>query len=266
MKIYIITDLEGVGGVVSPNQIMGNSAAYEKARLLLTSEVNAAIDGALNGGASEIIVLDGHGANSAYNLVTEELHDRASYIVGSPWKKYLPELDETCDALFLIGAHAMSGTPDAVLEHTMDSSSWVEMRINGKPMGEIGLEAAIAGHYGVPTVLVSGDKAVCTEALELLGKVETAQVKQAVSRTSAKIMSPRMSCSLIREKAEAAIKHIGDFIPYKVSGPVEIQIKKHRVMPPISEHISGVKVVDPTTVSATGADVIEAWDRIACVI
>jgi len=260
MRVYIITDLEGVGGVVLREQVFSGSAAYEKARMLLTCEVNAAVQGAIEGGASDVLVLDGHGSNSAYNLVFEELHEGARYIVGAPWPRYLPGLDESFDALFQVGAHAMSGTRRAILEHTMSSEAWVEMRINGRPMGEMGLIGAFAGHFGVPVALVTGDAAACAEARDFFGDVETAEVKRGLSRTCAEILPPNACRELIREKARAALSRIEQMKPFVISGPVEIVIKEHRAA--ASDRVkerAGVRIIDGQTVCYAGKDILEAW-------
>lgn len=260
MKVYIVTDLEGVSGVVLREQVFAGNPAYEKARMLLTQDVNAAVDGALAGGATDIIVLDGHGANSAYNLVYEELHEGARYIVGAPWPSYLYGLDETCDAVFQVGTHSMAGTPMGVLEHTMSSEAWYEMRINGQPMGEMGLICAFAGHYGVPCTLVTGDKAACEQAVELLGDVEIAPVKVGLSRTSAEILPPKAARWLIKDKAAAAVRRTKEFKPYKIDGPVEIQIQYQKPVESIKERM-GVKRIERHTVAYSGKDIVEAWDQ-----
>ncbi|MGB9608253.1 MAG: M55 family metallopeptidase, partial [bacterium] len=155
MKVYIMTDLEGVGGVVLPRQVLQpQDPMYEEARRYLTQEVNSAIEGALEAGAKRILVIDGHGGNNAYNLILEELNEEAEVVVGSPWGRYLPYIEEGWDALFCIGFHAMAGT-SGVLEHTMSSASWVNSFINGKRVGELAYVAGYAGHYGVPVALVT---------------------------------------------------------------------------------------------------------------
>jgi D-amino peptidase len=260
LKVYIITDLEGVGGIVLREQVFASYPAYERSRHLLTHEVNACVQGAIDGGASEVIVLDGHGANSAYNLVFEELHEGARYVVGSPWPRYLPGLDESFAALFQLGAHAMSGTRGAILEHTMSSETWVEMRLNGRPMGEMGLIAAYAGHFGVPTALVTGDSAACEEARGMFGDIETAEVKKGLSRTCAEILPPKACRELIRDKAETALSRVKEMKPFVIPGPVEISIREHRsaAADRVKER-PGVRIIDGQTVSYTGRDILEAW-------
>lgn len=263
MKIYILTDLEGVGGVVNRSQVFAGNAAYEKAREWLTLEVNAAVQGAIDGGATDILVLDGHGANNAVNLVYEKLHEGARYIQGVPWMEYLQSFDSSFDGLFQIGAHAMSGTQEAVLEHTMSSESWVEMLINGRPFGEIGLCAAIAGHFGVPFVMVSGDDKACKEAEQLSPGLECAVVKRGISRHCAELLPMPVVHNLIREKARAAMAKLKTIQPLRLDSPVEIQIEFLRTdSADCVRERKGVTRIGPRTVVYTGENVVEAFSRV----
>ncbi len=263
MRIYILTDLEGVGGVLNRTQTRSGEAAYEKAREWLTLEVNAAVQGAIEGGATEIVVLDGHGANNACNLVYEKLHEGAQYIMGTPWMEYLQSLASSFDGFFQIGAHAMAGTPGAILEHTMSSESWVEMQINDTPTGEIGLCAAVAGHFDVPFVMVSGDDKACREAAELVPEIECAIVKEGISRHCAKLLPMPVVHSLIREKAATAVGKAKTVRPFKVDSPVEIQIEYFRndMVEGIKER-AGVKKIGGRKVVYAGDNIIEAYARV----
>lgn len=262
MKVYILTDLEGVGGVVNRSQVFAGESGYEKSREWLTLEVNAAVAGALEGGATEVVVLDGHGANGAVNMLYDRLHEGAQYIQGSPWGRYLPVIDETFGAFFHIGAHAMSGTGQAILEHTMSSTSWVEMLINGRPAGEIGLCAYVAGHYGVPFAMVSGDDKACAESAAISPGLECATVKYALSRHCALLLPQSAVHGLIREKACIAVTRAGEIAPTRIDAPVEIQIEYFR-----TEHADGireregVRKIGPRTVVYSGADIVEAFGR-----
>ena len=263
MRIYILTDMEGVGGVINRSQVFSGQPGYEKTREWLTLEVNAAVEGALEGGAKEILVLDGHGANSACNLLYEKLHEGAQYIQGVPWAEYLQSLDSSFDGMFHIGAHAMAGTRGAVLEHTMSSETWVEMLVNGSPMGEIGLCAAAAGHFDVPFVMVSGDDKACREAEELVPGIECAVVKEGISRHCAKLLPMPVVHNLIREKARLALTGAKSIRPFTVDSPVEIQIEYFRndLVDAIAER-EGVRKVGARKVLYTGRDIIEAFGRV----
>jgi D-amino peptidase len=249
--------------VVSRTQTEAGNASYEKAREWLTLEVNAAVEGAIEGGATEVLVLDGHGANSAVNMVYDKLHEGARYIQGVPHARYLQSLDGSYDGMLMVGAHAMAGTAGAVLEHTMSSLTWVEMLINGKPTGEIGLDAAIAGHFDVPFVMVSGDDKACKEAEELAPGIECAVVKYGISRHCAELLPMSVVHKLIREKARLAMGKTESVRPLKVAGPVEIQIEYLRtdLVDGIRER-QGVRKVGPRKVLYEGKDIVDAFWRV----
>jgi len=265
MKIYILTDLEGVGGVVLPDQTMPGGPLYAEARHLLTQEVNAAVEGALAGGAAEIVVRDGHGANAGYNFIFDDLHPGAEYLMGSPTDSYLSELAEGgFDAVFQLGAHAMAGTMHGVLEHTQSSAAWEEMRVNGRPMSEMGFCAAIAGELGVPCLLVTGDQAVCDEARELLGpEVELVVTKVGLSRTCAIMKSPRVVRDLIRERAQTAMGKIGKVKPLDIGRPVEIVLRLKHVNLADGHKCAGKRRLDSRTIAVTGRTAREAFDNLS---
>ena len=224
MKIYIITDLEGVSGVVTFADTGRDTATrYEAARFLLTEDVNAAVQGALDGGATDILVNDEHGGGS--NFLMERLHPGARYFTGGGRKFVLDGLDESVDGVMLIGYYAMSGTSGAVLDHTQSSTSWRRYFINGVETGEIGQMAAIAGHYNVPVICVTGDAAAVREASRFLGDIETVAVKEGRSRTSAFCLAPAKARELIRASANHAMGLIGKVKPYRISVPAEIRLE-----------------------------------------
>ena len=262
MKIYILTDMEGVGGVINRSQVFSAQAYYEKTREWLTMEVNAAVEGAIQGGATEVLALDGHGANNACNMLWEKLHKGAQYIQGTPWTEYLQSLDNSFGGFFHIGAHAMAGTLGAILEHTMSSEAWVEMLVNGKPMGEIGLCAASAGHFNVPFIMVSGDDKACAESAGYSPGIEAAVVKYGISRHCARLLPMPVVHDLIREKAKAAVQKAKTIKPFKVEPPVEIQIEFFRndMVDGIRER-EGVRKIGPRKVVYTGNNIIEAFGR-----
>ncbi|RLE77647.1 MAG: aminopeptidase [Thermoprotei archaeon] len=258
MKVYVITDLEGVAGVVVEEQTRPGGRLYEEARLLLTREVNAAVEGALRGGADEVLVNDGH--DGGFNLVLEELHEEAKVVHGAPRTFSLAGLDESVDVVFLLGYHAMAGTPRAVLDHTMSSAAIHHIYLNGARVGEIGLMAAMAGYYGVPVGLVTGCAAACEEARSLLGDVEVVVTKWGLGRCFAISLSPRKARRLIREAAERAVLRAsrGEFKPYRVEPPVEVRIVYNQARYADSwEGRRGVVRVGPREVLCRGDDLIE---------
>lgn len=227
MKIYIVTDIEGISGVVTfadtgRDTNMAGSR-YEVARLLLTEDVNAAVQGAIDGGATDIIVNDGHDGGS--NFVMENLHPGAKYFTGSGRVFVLDGLDESTDAVMLVGYHARSGTQKAVLDHTQSSKTWRRYYINGIELGEIGQMAVMAGHFNVPVICVTGDLAATLEAKALLGDIETAAVKEGRARQAAICLAPAKARELIRAAAKRSLGKIGKIKPYKIKIPAEIKLE-----------------------------------------
>ena len=226
MKVYMGTDMEGASGVCQEVMTFADEARYQEGRKALTLDVNAAVRGAKAGGAGEIIVSDGHGASGGYNFIYEDLEPGARYIFGTPRGQYSQGCDESVDVAFLIAYHGMAGAHPAVLDHTQSSRAIVEIRMNDILLGELGLEAAVAGHFGVPVGLVTGDDAVCTEARELLGdEVVVAQVKQAFSRTSAMCLAPADARKLIERKAQEAVERADEFGPFVIEPPVTLRVQ-----------------------------------------
>ena len=259
MKVFITTDLEGVAGVLLDRQVGvdGDSPEYQRARRLLTQEVNAAVAGALAGGATEVLVDDGHASGS--NFVFEELDSRARYVMGSARPEWLPGLSQGVDGTFFIGCHAMAGTLGAVRDHTMSTTHWHNLWVNGKLMGEIGLWACIAGYYGVPCLLVSGCEKACAEAASLVPAIDTVATKKGLSRYAAVLEPAEKVQAMIRERAQAALAKAKTTKPYQVSEPVEIRVEYN-----ITGQADGVRIIpgrerlDARTVAYRGANIMEA--------
>jgi D-amino peptidase len=207
MRVYISADMEGVSGVVHSDQTDSAQPEYQYARTLMLQEVNAAVEGAIQGGAREVMVNDSHG--SMRNLTIGELHAAATLLSG-PIKTYsmMTGVETGFDVAFFTGYHARAGTALANLDHTYYGPPTVQsVWLNGVEMGEVGINAALAGHFGVPVVLVTGDQALCAEARQLLGDdLEVAEVKQAVGRVAARNLHPTRACRLIREAAQRAVQ------------------------------------------------------------
>src|SRR6201987_4510361 len=187
--------MEGVAGLVKWEQVVGGEKLYEEGRILYTEEINAAVRGAKAAGATEIVVMDCHGAGGAYDfnsLVPDLLDPACEYVVQREWTEYTGFLQSGCDAALFVGMHAMAGTPAGVLAHTVSGQAWESLRFNGTLVGETGINAALCGNWGVPVVLVTGDRAVCREATELLGEgVTTVEVKEGIGLFSARMKTPR---------------------------------------------------------------------------
>ncbi len=223
MKIYIAADMEGIGGVALQRQVMPSEPEYQRTRHLLTQEVNAAVQGALDGGADEVLVWDNH--DGGLNLLLEEAHPDARYAIGGPHLPRFPGLDSSFAGVYLVAYHARSGTPQAVRDHTYSSATWQSITINGRELGESGVDGLWCGLRGVPVLMVSGDDKVCAEARELFGPIETAVVKQGLARHLAITLSPQRSRELVREAARRATEKIGKIRPFTLPGPYEVRLK-----------------------------------------
>lgn len=228
LKIYIVTDLEGVSGVVEfedrKDESPRNIALRHKYFRLLAGEVNAAIEGAFAAGATEILVNDCHGG--CYTIDFELLDPRVRVIHGRERPVWCVGLDETFDAMFSLGAHAMAGTRGGVLYHTW-SCQVRQMRLCGRPVGELGLEAFCAGAYGLPLVYVTGDTAACREAEQLIPNITTVAVKEGLSRYSAIAYPPAKARQMIREGAQRAIANLKNVKPWLPPPPYTWQVDSY---------------------------------------
>ncbi|MCD6508177.1 M55 family metallopeptidase [Candidatus Poribacteria bacterium] len=226
MKIYILTDLEGVAMVSRWDQTRTGDATPEakaQAMKLLTWEVNAAIDGILDVYPdAEVIVWDGHGSGG---IDIMEFHPKAKLIPrGRPiFPPYF--LDESFDALFFVGQHAMAGTEGAPLCHTYSSKTIEYYKINGMFVGEFGARAIMAGTFGVPTVFISGDDKAVAEAKALVPNIHGAIVKWGLGIELAIHLSPKAAQGVIRRTAAEAVRDIGSIEPVRVDPPYEQEIR-----------------------------------------
>lgn len=201
MRVYIMTDLEGISGIVDIAYMDIKSDYYRTARTLLMGDVNAAIAGCFDGGATEVVVSDGH--HRGNNFITSLLDSRAICDkIRNPWTG---SLDKSFDATLFVGTHAMAGTLNAFLDHTMCPETWFEYSINGRPLGEIGMWATMAGHHKVPLVYTCGDAAACREAEALVPGIVTTPVKTGAGRNNAMGMHPADANEAIRHDVARAI-------------------------------------------------------------
>ena len=228
MRVFIVSDMEGVSGIVRWKQVTGGEALYEEGRRLYTEEINAAVRGARAGGATKIVVMDCHGAGGDWSfnsLIPELLDPGCEWVVQSEWTEYTAFLEEGCDAALFVGMHAMAGTADGVLCHTVSGQSWSNLRFNGALVGETGINAALCGHWGCPVVLVTGDKAVCRESRALLGEgLTTVAVKKGLGRYSARQIPPVRAREMIEAGAKQALRDLKAVAPYDPGRPSEIQV------------------------------------------
>jgi D-amino peptidase len=264
MRVYISVDMEGVAGVVHEDQTdpvdPRHAGDYNRFRRLMTAEANAAVEGAVTAGARTVLVNDSHWLMR--NLLAEELHPAAELLSGGPKLRSMVEGVETgFDAALFIGYHARAGVQHATIDHTYTSRVY-EARLNGQPVGELAINAAMAGTYGVPIALVSGDQALAAEARAVLGEsVETVIVKRAVGRFSARSVSPAESCRRIREGAAAALgrTHRPLVLPRPIRLEVDFQLTQ---MADMAELVPGSKRTGGRTVAYVHEDyqeVFRAW-------
>jgi D-amino peptidase len=264
MRVFIVSDMEGVAGIVKWQQVTGGHAMYEEGRRLYTGEINAAVRGARDGGATEIVVMDCHGAGEGWtfnSLIPEELDPGCEFVVQNEWTEYTDYLESGVDAALFVGMHAMAGTRDGVLAHTVSGSSWWRLRFNGVEVGETGINAALCGTWGCPVVLVTGDEAACSEGRRLLGEgLTTAAVKKGLGRFSARQLPARRAREVIEAAARRAVEKPGAVPPYDPGSPCEIvvdfntsdHVEKYR-------HRHGVEVTGSRRITSTADDWWTAW-------
>ena len=224
MKVFISVDMEGICGVVGEEETdpEHGGEAYRANCHRMTAEANAAIEGSLKAGASEVLVADSHW--NFDNLIPEELHEAATLIRGSPRPfSMVQDLDGSFDAALFVGYHAMAGTPRAIIDHTF-TGRIRSVEVNGRAVGETALNAYVAGEFGVPLVLVTGDTALTAEAQAFVRGVHTVAVKESLSTHAAKHLHPRRACALIRTEAERAVRGAAEVDPLVASKPVSMAL------------------------------------------
>jgi D-amino peptidase len=219
MKIFVSTDLEGATGVCLFSQTREEGPRYEEARGLLMGDVAACVEGLRAGGADDILVHDSHGFQPL-NFVPDRLPPGARYAVGECGGAR-KMLDDSFDAVVLLAHHAMAGTPDGVLCHTQSSRRGDRYWYNDRESGEIAQAALVAGHFGLPVILVTGDDATCREARDFLGdNVVTASVKTGLSREGAILLPPDEARARIRDAAREAVGRVDRCMPYAIDLPI----------------------------------------------
>jgi D-amino peptidase len=264
MKVFVVSDMEGVAGIVRWQQVTGGHAMYEEGRRLYTGEINAAVRGVKAAGATEIVVMDCHGAGEGWtfnSLIPEELDPACEFVVQNEWTEYTEFLEGGVDAALFVGMHAMAGTRDGVLAHTVSGSSWWRLRFNGVEVGETGINAALCGHWGCPVLLVTGDLASCREGKELLGQgLTTVSVKQGLGRFSARQLPAPVARERIEAGARQALENLSAVAPYDPGEPCEItvdfntsdHVEKYRYRP-------GVEITEPRQIVSRAQDWWSAW-------
>jgi D-amino peptidase len=260
LKVYISADMEGVAGVVTNEQLGPSGFEYQRFREFMTNEVLAAIEGARAAGATEFLVSDSHG--NGQNLLIEKFPEDVQ-IVRS-WPRHLSMMagiDESFDAALFIGYHSSTSNTEGVRAHTMSSARLTDVRLNGVSVPEAGINAAIAGHFGVPCVMISGDDAIIAEAANLLGDIAGATVKWAYSFHSARTLTPDASYRLIHRTAEGALRRIGEFKPFLLEAPITAEVRFKNYRPPqLLAYLPIIDRIDSHSVRFTGQTMIEISD------
>jgi D-amino peptidase len=264
MRIVVFGDMEGVAGICRWEQVSAGGSMYEESRHLYTEEMNAAVRGAFDAGADEVVVMDCHGAGgdrSFNSLIPDQLDERCEFVVQSRWTEYTEALEQGCDAALMVGMHAMAGSPRGVMSHTVSSTSWYAVRFNGAAVGEVGINAALCGTWGCPVALVTGDDVVCDESAALLGPgLRTLAVKRALGRFSARHQPPARAVAAIREAAADALAQLGDAPVYDPGTPCAIEVNlaapDHAVP---YRNRTGVEIREGRRLTSTADTWWEAW-------
>jgi D-amino peptidase len=269
MKVLISVDMEGISGVATRRETAtgwpagaGKGNDYERARGWMTADANAAIAGACDAGATEVLVADAH--DGMLNLIWEALDPRAELIRGYENRSgaMIEGIDGSVDAVFFVGYHARAADGRGVLSHTFTGTDTLwDVRLNDAPASEARFNAALAGQYGVPVALVTGDDVICAETQSWLPHVETAIVKYAIDRFTARCLAQAAALERIRAAASRAIQRLGDMPPFELSGPIKLDmVLGDSSMAAAAATIPGVERCDERTVTYTADTAQSAYN------
>ena len=252
--ILMITDAEGVGGVCRQDQTDPKDAEM---RQLLTGEINAAVDGFLAGGADEVIVWDGHDGSQTLSTLT--IHPKARMIQGSLGASML--MERRFAAVAYVGQHSKADVRGGIMAHSFSSLGIQTMTLNGKTVGEIDVIAAMAGHFDTPAIMLSGDQAAADELKEIVPDAEMAVVKEGLGRYACLSLSATAARDLIRETARRSVAKIGKIKPYKIPGPVTLQIEytTRNSLAFEAQYRTGAEVLGDRTIRFKGRDILNVW-------
>lgn len=260
LKIYISVDMEGIAGVVTGDQLGPGGFEYERFRRFATNEVLAAIHAAKQAGATDILVSDSHG--NGENLLFDQFPSDVRTIRA--WPRRLGQMagmDETFDAAILIGYHPSTTNLRGTRAHTFSSGRLTRVALNGNAVSESVWSAAIAGHFGVPVIMISGDDALYEEIKPVLGDIEYAETQKSLSFHSVNALNPEASCRLIAAKVTAALARLDDFKPYKLKTPITLDVSFKNYRPvQVLDYLSIVERIDSHTIRFVGNDMTEISD------
>ncbi len=254
--VFVITDAEGVAGVCRQEQ---TEPKDPEMRQLLTGEINAAVEGFLAGGADEVIVWDGHDGSQTLSALT--IHPKARLLMGG--LGVTMTLERRYSAVAFIGQHPKANVRAGIMAHSYSSLGIQNMRVNGRPAGETETRAALAGHFGTPVILLSGDRAAAEELKAIVPEAELAVVKEGIGRYTCLSMSAQQARDTIRAAATRAMQKIGRIQPYRIEGPVTVEVEytTRHSLPIDAGQAPGTEVVDDRTIRYRGKDFLEAWTR-----
>lgn len=261
MNVYIMADIEGISGIYSKEQVLETGTRWAEGRRYMTDEINACADGLKAAGVEKVYVRDCHGRSSAleWDRISESVDCCICGNVGDVRYEGLEE----CDAVILLGYHAMAGTQGAILEHTFSSAKIQNMYLNDLKVGEIAVDAAIAGEHNKPVIMISGDDKACDEAHSILPDVLTARVKKGLSCEGGILLPPQKAHSLIYNKAMEAVKRIDAVKPFLVSSPVTLKMEMvERVNLPLISEKPYMKIIDGRTYCISADSVEQALLRV----
>lgn len=255
-SVFIITDAEGIAGICRQDQ---TETTLPELKTLLTGEANAAVEGFLEGGVDEVIVWDGHSNSSTLSVQT--IHPKAKLMIGAGGRNMT--MERGYSAVAFIGQHSKAGVRNGIMAHSYSSLGIQNIRLNGKPVGETETRTMLAGAFNTPVILLTGDKAAVDEMKALVPAAETAAVKEGLARYTCLSMSAPAARDAIRNAARRAAAKIGQVQPYKVSGPVTIEIEytTRNSLRIDADHALGGEIVDDRTIRYTGKDFMDAWTK-----
>jgi D-amino peptidase len=266
-KIFISVDMEGIWGVVHGEQTSSGSPDYAAARRWMAEDVNAVVQGLLAAGAAEIVVNDSHG--SMRNIVADALNPKASLITGTPKPLSMMQgIDSSFDACIFVGYHARAGSAPAILDHTISGGAIRTIRINGQELPELGINAAIAGYYKVPVIMLSGDTETCAQAKTILGPgLVTAPVKEAMGRTAARLLPAEEARTRLKEAAMEALSKRDKIEPFRLNPPCAFEVEFHNSgQADLPALLPQVKRLNPRAVTFTTNDYLEGFKLMRAII
>ena len=264
MRVLVISDMEGIAGIVKWEQTTGGEPLYEEGRKLYTEEINAAVRGAKAVGAEEIVVVDCHGAGKGWtfnSLLPEDLDPACEFVVQDSWTEYTELLEQGCDAALFVGMHARAGTALGVMSHTISGRDYQNLWFDDVLVGETGINAALCGTWDCPVLLVTGDEATCAEARDLLGHgLTTVPVKRGFGAHSARMLTPARARELIEAGATRALSDLGAVAPWKLGSPCEVKAEfKTTTAADELRFRAGIERIDDRTVVSHADTWWDAW-------